>query len=555
MSFFLHRMSSARSAGGSSSDTPIGLLVSQGDSITDVSTGYVEPSLPLLDPQLNINNIAVGGTRMEQWWPLLADTIALFDEIPDTEPKILTIMEGNSLSDGVWNGQTPIENLRDFVDTIRRSPNNIKVLAATTLPRDSGPGFETERSAVNTFWRDNLGLLVDGVCDFDTLPDGMATYPEGAANEDWYPDNIHLTELVYAEMRPIFAAAVNAMVDSFLNDITAPSIERLSPENGDNTILADVGMLALRFSEHVKFTSDVLIELYDDTDTLVLSWHETDIGAGIAIYGIDLEITLPGDLDTGKVYYVNISSGSITDLAGNAFAGISDDTTWTFEVPLVLDLTASLMAYWELEEASGTRADSHGSNDLTDNNTVTQNTGKQGNAAVFTAGNSETLSIADNADLSYSGDFSWSGWLYWTAGSSPQFAGKLGGFGNSEWELKIQFVAFNLVRFATHNSGGTTFNLDAAAGISQNAWQFVTITFVAATSTMTLRFNSGARTTRTITGTIPNSTGAYFLGSNAYSGRMDEVGFWKRALSEAEEVWLYNSGNGRTYADILATAA
>ena len=45
--------------------------------------------------------------------------------------------------------------------------------------------------------------------------------------------------------------------------------------------------------------------------------------------------------------------------------------------------TTGLVSYWALDETSGTRYDSHGSNDLTDNNTVGYTTGVQGNAADF----------------------------------------------------------------------------------------------------------------------------------------------------------------------------
>ena len=41
-------------------------------------------------------------------------------------------------------------------------------------------------------------------------------------------------------------------------------------------------------------------------------------------------------------------------------------------------LTDSIVAYWKLEEASGSRADVVGGNTLTDNNTVTGNPGKLG---------------------------------------------------------------------------------------------------------------------------------------------------------------------------------
>ena len=44
-------------------------------------------------------------------------------------------------------------------------------------------------------------------------------------------------------------------------------------------------------------------------------------------------------------------------------------------------LTTNLISYWKLDETSGTRVDSVGNNDLTDNNTVLYGAGKQGNGA------------------------------------------------------------------------------------------------------------------------------------------------------------------------------
>src|SRR5678815_5281605 len=75
-------------------------------------------------------------------------------------------------------------------------------------------------------------------------------------------------------------------------------------------------------------------------------------------------------------------------------------------------LTDSLIAFWELEEASGTRVDAHGANDLSDNATVTSAAGKVGTAADFEVGNSEFLSIVDNPDLSVADiDFTWCAWV------------------------------------------------------------------------------------------------------------------------------------------------
>ena len=55
-----------------------------------------------------------------------------------------------------------------------------------------------------------------------------------------------------------------------------------------------------------------------------------------------------------------------------------------------------LVAYWNLNETSGDRADATGNgHTLTDNNTVGYATGKINNAASFVAANSGYLSIAD----------------------------------------------------------------------------------------------------------------------------------------------------------------
>src|SRR6185295_10218115 len=73
----------------------------------------------------------------------------------------------------------------------------------------------------------------------------------------------------------------------------------------------------------------------------------------------------------------------------------------------------NLVAYWKLDETSGSRSDSFGSNTLTDNNTVGSTAGKVGNAAQFIQANTEYLSAADNAALSVADiDFTFAFWVY-----------------------------------------------------------------------------------------------------------------------------------------------
>ena len=75
----------------------------------------------------------------------------------------------------------------------------------------------------------------------------------------------------------------------------------------------------------------------------------------------------------------------------------------TYPSTASLPQSGSIVSRWLLDEASGNRADSVGSNTLTDNNTVLAATGYNGslftydNAADFEASNSESLSIADGS--------------------------------------------------------------------------------------------------------------------------------------------------------------
>src|SRR3990167_1504842 len=76
-------------------------------------------------------------------------------------------------------------------------------------------------------------------------------------------------------------------------------------------------------------------------------------------------------------------------------------------------ISNQLVAYWKLNEISGSRYDSYGSHILTDLNTVAYTDGRIGNAALFRRAQSEGLLIIDTSSLSTGDvDISWAGWIY-----------------------------------------------------------------------------------------------------------------------------------------------
>jgi hypothetical protein len=219
-------------------------------------------------------------------------------------------------------------------------------------------------------------------------------------------------------------------------------------------------------------------------------------------------------------------------------------------------LVDNLVAYWSLEEASGSRVDAHGANDLTDNNTVTSATGKVGDGASFARANSESLTIADNTDLSMGDvDFTIACWVYladlndYSALVTKDDAGA-----NREYILyyddAVSRISFGIWSGAggagNAEISGTTFGTPSTA-----TWHFVVARHDATANTISICVNDGGVNSTSHSGGAYNGSAQFALGRFGgglyHNGRMDEVGIWKRALSGAEITELYNAGSGRDY--------
>ena len=229
-----------------------------------------------------------------------------------------------------------------------------------------------------------------------------------------------------------------------------------------------------------------------------------------------------------------------------------------------MDLT-NLVSVWELEEASGTRADAvvDSGNDLSDNNTVTQTTGKVGNCALFTGANLEFLSKTSNASLQVSGSFSWAAWINMSTLLTFPLISKwssTGAAGDREYYLAyVHGYGFN---FAIRDSGDTTnYSVIHASGVaSTGTWYFVTGVYDASGPNLHVNVNAGTRST--IAGPAspassdnPLTFGVFDSGTDYIDGMLDQVVFFKRAITTGEETTLYNSGNGLSYADMQPTGA
>lgn len=219
---------------------------------------------------------------------------------------------------------------------------------------------------------------------------------------------------------------------------------------------------------------------------------------------------------------------------------------------LQFTLLTKLNSYWKLDEASGTRADSVGSNTLTDNNTVSSAAGKISNAADFERSDSEWLSHADDPTLSTNGmSFTVCAWVKpESVGINQHILGK-GWDDGAQQEYNMGINDSNTFRMEWYD-GSPQVNINSGVTASAGNWYFVAIRYNYSQGNIRVRVNSTDSTPSSVNQN--SSTGGVFgigKGGSAagayFDGLVDEVGFWKRYLSDAELLRLYNSGAGLTY--------
>jgi hypothetical protein len=212
-------------------------------------------------------------------------------------------------------------------------------------------------------------------------------------------------------------------------------------------------------------------------------------------------------------------------------------------------------SHWELEEASGTRVDSIGSNDLADNNTVTRAAGSASTwAAEFVAANEESLTIASNATLQMgtAQAFTINCWVY--LDSKPATGGIISKWDNpdhQEYLLEYKGGGTDRFRFLISTNGLDSGHVIVPANVlgspSIDTWYLLTAWFDPVNDNINIQVNDGAWTsTATTLGAFSDDT-EFAIGTmqlegarnNWFDGRVDEVRMWKRVLSEAERDAFY----------------
>jgi hypothetical protein len=212
-------------------------------------------------------------------------------------------------------------------------------------------------------------------------------------------------------------------------------------------------------------------------------------------------------------------------------------------------LRNGLAAYWKLDEGFGEdRHDAHINGfALTDQGGVRQATGKLGSAADFSWDGFDTwLECGDQEDLRHVGDFTLALWVYFR---DPVFAANSIYCKDGAFDFSVNGdLGYRALVTMTDDFAEEIARLTSSQPVGQNVWTHL----VVARSSGVLRlYRGGVLDTSCAAGDRVADGGVTRIGASSggypFAGWIDEVGFWQRALSDAEVAALYAGGNGLAY--------
>jgi hypothetical protein len=233
----------------------------------------------------------------------------------------------------------------------------------------------------------------------------------------------------------------------------------------------------------------------------------------------------------------------------------------TVTPPADVHLLNTLVSYWKLDEASGTRNDTVATNHLGPLNSPLGVSGKINNGCQFVAASNQLLGLADNASLRVTSDFTFSFWAKLNtlpAGGAFAITKDDGGAtGRRDYGIFHHPTAGWV--FSVTDPATTAVAVGSAS--STGVWIHVLSWWDSADSKLRLRINDAITYVSSMTGALSQSIASLRVGADGdgvggqlgfFDGILDEIGFWKRVLTAAEMTALYNGGAGLPYSSFTA---
>ena len=225
-----------------------------------------------------------------------------------------------------------------------------------------------------------------------------------------------------------------------------------------------------------------------------------------------------------------------------------------FQVDTGGTLTTELRAYWKLDDTGSTVVDFFSTN----NGTITGASsvaGKINNALDFGGVNTYKVAVPDSANFDVTNGWSVNYWINFTEFVAQDTS-------ISKWNSQGGDGANEFIWYPAATNGGTLYarnTSDTQVSVNGPTMTLVTGTWYMFTGTFDgsyLRFyiNGTVGTPAALDGNMKQGTENLWIGDGSanpndtftLTGKMDEVGYWGKTLTQTEIADLYNSGAGQT---------
>ncbi len=256
-------------------------------------------------------------------------------------------------------------------------------------------------------------------------------------------------------------------------DLDAPLITDLSPAN--NSVTARVGdNLVATFDEAIA-TGDgnITIKNLSDATQTVIPVDDVQITV-TGLSGMELTIDLSSDLLAEKSYAVQIDATAIDDLAGNSFAGIDDDSTWSFTIPATPP--TALVGYWPFDADADPQPDlSQFANNAAVDGAASWGSDASRDSGVMQLAASVGMQAAHSDSLNIEGAITIAAWVKPTGVEWEGIVAKSPGASSAQnfpgnYELRLNSAGRHLEFLWEDSNGGLGIVADAGTAISDNIW-------------------------------------------------------------------------------------
>ncbi len=201
------------------------------------------------------------------------------------------------------------------------------------------------------------------------------------------------------ELDPNYQTSYMVYTNIDTADTIPPEIITLSPANNATGVAVGANLVATFSESIVRGTGDItLINTTDGTQSTIAVTDTNQVSISGRVMTINPNPT--ADLPVGKNFAVRIAATAVKDLANNAFAGIADNTTWSFATAATDTSPPTISTLSPADSATGIALGANLVANFGEN--IARGTG---NITVknLTDGTSITIAVTDTTQVSVSG--------------------------------------------------------------------------------------------------------------------------------------------------------